>query len=135
MRVQWNHWTGPLCGWKKKVYWKKSNCSSAYKNRVRQLVGKVSGFYMTVSKMGITDLKQAVRINQELDAPAPHSWVMGADKGRSGFPAKQKPALRNAWGMLSLGFCLPNHSPSWITLRSSFRVLSAALLFGGPLWT
>lgn len=46
--------------------------------------------------MGIIELKQSVRINQELDAPAPHSWVMRADKGGSGFPGKQKSALRNS---------------------------------------
>lgn len=82
--------------------------------------------------MGIIELKQAVRINQELDAPAPHSWVMGADKGGSGFPGKQKPALRNSWGMLSLGFCLPNQSQSFLdyTQVIIYGIISSTTVLG-----
>lgn len=49
---------------------------------------------------------------------------VGAEKGSSGFPGKQKATLRAPCGMLSLGFCLPRKwSPAQDTVSStaSFR--------------
>lgn len=67
----------------------------------------------------------------------PISLTLGVERGRSGFPDKQKPLFPDFWGMLSLGFCVSarNHCvfPVRIWPGLGHIVISTAI-WGTTLW-
>lgn len=70
------NWTTPWV--EKEVSWRKSNCSSSSKNRMLWWASEWILYDCQQDNMGLIELTQGVRINVGLDAPALHSWVLGA---------------------------------------------------------